>query len=216
MKQYVVIGCGRFGSSLAQTLYEQGYDVLAIDKNEEKVQEISNYVTHAVQAEAIDENALISLGIRNFDVAVVTIGSDMQASILATLMVKELGVKTVIAKAQNELHGAVLEKIGADKVVYPERDMGTRVARQLVSSNFLDHIEFAPDYSIVEIKVMEEWKGKSLRDLKLNIRYGINIIAIKQGDDLNISPYADDIIEEDDILIVIGNNNDLKKLEKNS
>lgn len=216
MKQYVVIGCGRFGSSVAQTLYKQGYDVLAIDKNEEKVQEISNYVTHAVQAEAIDENALISLGIRNFDVAVVTIGSDMQASILATLMVKELGVKTVIAKAQNELHGTVLEKIGADKVVYPERDMGTRVARQLVSSNFLDHIEFAPDYSIVEIKVIEDWEGKSLKDLKLNIRYGIYVIAIKQGDDLNISPYADDIIETDDILIVIGNNNDLKKLEKNS
>jgi len=216
MKQFVVIGCGRFGSSVAQTLYKQGYDVLAVDKSEEKVQDISNYVTHAVQADAIDENALNSLGIRNFDVAVVTIGSDMQASILTTLIVKELGVKTVIAKAQNELHGTVLEKIGADKVVYPERDMGTRVARQLVSSNFLDHIEFAPDYSIVEIKVIEEWAGKSLKDLQLPNRYGIYVIAVKQGDDMNISPYADDIIKSEDVLVVIGNNKDLQKLEKNS
>lgn len=214
MRQFVVIGCGRFGTSVAKTLYDLGYDVLAIDKDEERIQDISDSATHAVQADAVDENALRTLGIRNFDVAIITIGSDIQASIMATLITKELGVKTVIAKAQNDLHGKVLYKIGADRVVFPERDMGVRVAHNLVSSNILDVIELAPDYSIVEIAPLEEWTGKSLRELKLPTRYGINVMAIKNGDNINISPYADDIISADDILVVIGNNEELKKLEK--
>lgn len=216
MRQFVVIGCGRFGTSLAQTLYSLGYDVMAIDKSEEIIQEISSSVTYAVQADALDENTLKTLGISNFDVAVVTIGSDMQASIMATLIAKELGVNLVISKAQNELHAKVLQKIGADKVVFPERDMGARIAHNLVSSNILDYIEFAPDYSIVEIVVPDNWRNKTLRELKLPTTYGINVIAVKQGDGLNISPYADDIIDADDILIVIGNNKDLQKLEKNN
>lgn len=216
MRQFVVIGCGRFGTSLAQTLYSLGYDVMAIDKSEEIIQEISSSVTYAVQADALDENTLKTLGISNFDVAVVTIGSDMQASIMATLIAKELGVNLVISKAQNELHAKVLQKIGADKVVFPERDMGARIAHNLVSSNILDYIEFAPDYSIVEIVVPDDWRNKTLRELKLPTTHGINVIAVKQGDGLNISPYADDIIDADDILIVIGNNKDLQKLEKNN
>lgn len=216
MRQFVVIGCGRFGASVAKTLYSLGYDVLAIDKSEERIQEISDSVTHAVQADAIDENALRTLGLRNFDVAIISIGSDIQASIMATLIAKELGIKKVIAKAQGELHGKVLYKIGADRVIFPERDMGVRVAHNLVSSNILDYIELAPDYSIVEIAVMEEWAGKTLRDLKLPTRYGINVMAIKHGKDINISPYADDVINADDVLIVIGNNEDLRKLEKKS
>lgn len=214
MKQFVVIGCGRFGTSVAETLYNLGYDVLAIDKSEERVQEIADKVTHAVQADAIDENTLKTLGLRNFDVAVVTIGSDLQASIMATLIAKELGITFVIAKAQNELHAKVLEKTGADKVVFPEREMGSRVAHNLVSSNILDYIEFAPDYSIVEVTAMENWEGKSLKELRLPTKYGVNVIAIKQGQDINISPYADDIIGEGDVLIVIGNNKDLRNLEK--
>lgn len=214
MRQFAVIGCGRFGTSLAQTLYSLGYDVMAIDKSDEIIQEISSTVTYAVQADALDENTLKTLGISNFDVAVVTIGSDMQASIMATLIAKELGVNLVISKAQNELHAKVLQKIGADKVVFPERDMGARIAHNLVSSNILDYIEFAPDYSIVEVVVPEEWRHKSLRELKLPATYGINVIAIKQGEDLNISPHAEDAIDPDDILIVIGNNKDLQKLEK--
>ncbi|WP_066504263.1 potassium channel family protein [Abyssisolibacter fermentans] len=216
MRQFVVIGCGRFGTSVAETLYSLGYDVLAIDKSEERVQEISAKVTHAVQADAIDENTLRTLGIRNFDVAVVTIGSNIQASIMATLIAKELGVNNVIAKAQNELHGRVLEKAGADRVVFPERDMGMRVARNLVSSNILDYIEFAPDYSIVEISAIADWEGKTLIELQLPLKYGINVIAIKHGKDINIRPYAKDVIEKDDILIVIGSDKDLKNLEKNS
>lgn len=214
MKQFVVIGCGRFGTSLAETLYNLGHDVLAIDRSEERVQEISNNVTHAVQADAIDEVALKTLGIRNFDVAVISIGSDMQASIMATLIAKEMGVKQVIAKAQNQIHGKVLKKIGADRVVYPERDMGTRVAHNLVSSNILDYIEFAPDYSIVEVSAKKEWDGKNLKELQLPKKYGISIIAIKKGEEINISPYADDVISEDNVLVVIGQNKDLVRLER--
>ncbi len=214
MKQYVVIGCGRFGSSVAKTLCKLGYDVLAIDKDPDKVQEIAEFVTHAVQADANDENALRTIGIRNFDVAVVTIGSDIQASIMGTLLVQELGIKKVIAKAQNELHAKVLYKIGAHKVIFPERDMGIRVAHNLVSSNILDVIEFAPDYSIIEVVAKEEWTDKSLKELKLPNEFGVSVMAIKSGDDLNISPYAEDIIRRGDTLIVIGDNTSLKKLEQ--
>jgi trk system potassium uptake protein TrkA len=214
MKQYVVIGCGRFGSSVAKTLCKLGYDVLAIDKDPEKIQEIAEFVTHAVQADAIDENALKAIGMRNFDVAVITIGSDVQASIMGTLLAKELGVKKVIAKAQNELHGKVLYKIGAHKVIFPERDMGIRVAHNLVSSNILDVIEFAPDYSIIEIVAQDDWTEKSLRELQLPNNYGVSVMAIKTGEDLNISPYAEDIIKKGDTLIVIGDNESLKKLEQ--
>ncbi|RKD32531.1 potassium channel family protein [Thermohalobacter berrensis] len=216
MRQFVVIGCGRFGASVAKTLYSLGYDVLAIDKDEETIQEISDSVTHAVQADAVDENALKTLGIRNFDVAVVTIGSDVQASIMAALIAKDLGVTTVIAKAKSELHAKVLYKIGVDRVVFPERDMGVRVAHNLVSNNILDYIELAPDYSIVEIAALDEWSDKTLKELQLPHRYGINVMAIKRGKEINISPYADDEIKGGDILIVIGHNQDLRKLEKKS
>lgn len=214
MKQFVVIGCGRFGSSVAKTLCKLGYDVLAIDKDPDKVQEIAEYVTHAVQADATDENALRTIGIRNFDVAVVTIGSDIQSSIMGTLIAKELGVKKVIAKAQNELHGKVLYKIGAHKVIFPERDMGIRVAHNLVSSNILDVIEFAPDYSIIEVVAQDEWTEKTLKELQLPNKYGVSVMAIKTGEDLNISPYAGDVIKKGDTLIVIGDNASLKKLEQ--
>ncbi|MTI49519.1 potassium channel family protein [Sporosalibacterium faouarense] len=214
MKQFVVIGCGRFGASVATSLYSLGYDVLAIDKDEEKIQDLSDHVTHAVAADAIDENALRTLGIRNFDVAVVSIASDIQASIMATLIAKELGVKTVIAKAHNDLHGKVLKKIGADRVVFPEREMGLRVAHNLVSTNILDYIELAPDYSIVEISTNKEWVGKALKEIGLPTKYGINVMAIKHGNDINITPYGDDVIREGDVLIVIGSNEDLRKLER--
>lgn len=214
MKQFAVIGCGRFGSSVARTLYGLGYDVLAIDENEDVIQNISDSVTHAVQADATDEASIKSLGIRNFDVAVITIGSNIQSSILITLIVKELGVKYVVAKAQNELHAKVLYKIGADRVVFPERDMGVRVAHNLVSSNILDYIELAPDYSIVEIAALKDWEGKSLSELNMRARYGINVMAIKHGAEINISPNALDMIRKDDVLVVIGHNDDVQKLEK--
>ncbi|CBH21260.1 NAD-binding site [Acetoanaerobium sticklandii] len=214
MKNYVVIGCGRFGSSVAKTLYSLGHEVLAIDKNEEKVQNIAEQVTHAVEADCTDENVLRSLGIRNFDVAVISIGSDIQSSIMATLIAKELGVHYVLCKAQNELQAKVLYKIGADRVVFPERDMGIRVAHNLVSQNVLEYIELDPHYSIAEIVAPSKWIGKTIGTLDLRANYGINVMAVKHGMQINISPEADDVLKPGDILVVIGKNEQINKVEE--
>lgn len=212
-KQFVVVGLGRFGSSVAKTLYGLGNDVLAIDSNEDVVQEIAESVTHAVQLDAIDENAVKSLGIRNFDVAVITIGANIQASIMAALVFKEQGVKYIIAKGNSDLHAKVLYKIGVDRVILPEKDMGVRVAHNLVSSNILDYIELSPDYSIIEIESLKEWHGKSIKDLSLRAKYGINVMAIKSGNDVNISPSPEDVIDPHDVIVAIGSAEDLNRLE---
>ena len=212
-KQFVIIGLGRFGSSVAKTLYALGHDVLAIDSNEDLVQEISDSVTHAVQMDATDENALRTLGLRNFDVAVVTIAANIQASVMATLLVKDMGIKYIIAKGNSDLHAKVLYKIGADRVILPEKDMGVRVAHNLVSSSILDYIELSPDYSIIEIESPKEWYGKSMKELSLRSKYGINVMAIKRNNEVNISPDADDVINKDDIVVAIGSAEDLTKLE---
>lgn len=212
-KQFVVIGLGRFGSSIAKTLYSLGNDVLAIDADEDVIQNIADSVTHAVQADATDENSLRTLGISNFDVAVVTIGSKVQASIMAALLAKDLGVKYILTKAHNELHAKVLKKIGVDRVIFPERDMGVRVAHNLVSTNILDYIELSADYSIAEIASPEEWHGKTLNQLNMRSKYGINIMAIKKNDEVNILPSADDTVEQGDIIVAIGGIEELNELE---
>ena len=214
MKQYAVIGIGRFGSSIAKALYSMGNDVLAIDIDEEKIQDISDVVTHAVQADAADEAILKAVGIRNFDVVIVTIGSEIQASILITLLCKEAGVGYIVAKAQNELHAKVLYKVGADRVVMPEHDKGLRVAHNLVSSNVLDYIELSPHHGVVEIEATTKWIGKTLRQLDFRAKYGANVVAIRHGDHITISPGGDDIVDEGDILVVIGSNEDIALLEK--
>jgi trk system potassium uptake protein TrkA len=212
-KQFVVIGMGRFGSSVAKTLSQMGFEVLAIDQSEERIQEMSATVTHAVQADSTDEEALRALGIRNFDVIIVAIGEDIQASILTTLILKEIGVGSIVVKAVNDLHGKVLRKIGADKVVFPERDMGTRVAHHLISSNILDYIELSADYSIVEIMVSSHMIGKNLRQLDIRAKYGCNVIAIKQGKNLIIPPSGEDPLKENDILVIVGKNENLQRFE---
>ncbi|MGL4739257.1 MAG: potassium channel family protein [Sarcina sp.] len=212
-KQFVVIGLGRFGSSVAKTLYGLGHDVLAIDANEDLVQEIADEVTHAVQMDATDEAALKTLGIRNFDVAVVTIGDNIQASIMTTLLLKENGVNFIIAKGNSDMHAKVLYKIGADRVILPEKDMGIRVAHNLVSTNILDYIELSSDYSIIEINSPDQWHGKTINELSLRSEYGINVVAIKREKDVNVSPYANDVIEPGDVVVAIGSASDLSKLE---
>lgn len=216
MKQFIIIGIGKFGESIATNLYKMGHDVLAVDIDEERVQYIANKVTHAVQADATEEGTLEALGVKHFDGAVVTIGESVQASILITLLCKELGIRHVLAKAQNELHAKVLYKIGADRVVFPERDMGLRVAHSLVSTSFLDYIELTLDYSIVELKAAKDWQGKSLKDLNIRAKYGINIMAIKQDDKVVVSPAADDVIQRDDVLVVIGKAEDIYRFQENS
>lgn len=214
-KQFAVIGMGRFGASVAKTLYEMGYEVLAIDSDENQTEEVVGMVTHAVTADTTDEEALRSLGLRNFDVVVVAIGQDIQASILTTLIVKDMGVQYLVAKAQSDHHGKVLAKIGADKVIYPERDMGSRLAHQLIAPNILDHIELSKDYSIVDLLVGPALIGKNLRQLDLRNKYGCNVMGIKSKEGvMNIAPHAEDLIQEGDVLVIVGKNEDLLEFEK--
>lgn len=213
-KQYAVIGLGRFGSSVAKALYDLNYDVMVIDMDEERIQENMNNVTHAVQADSTDEVALKSLGIRNFDVVVVAIGQNIQASILTTLIIKEMGIETIVVKAQNQLHAKVLYKIGATKVIFPERDMGVRVAHNLVTPNILDYIELSEEYSIVEILSSDIMAEKTLVDLNIRAKFGCNVMALKNENYINVSPSAQDKIKKGDIMVVIGHNKDLRKFEE--
>lgn len=213
-KQYAVIGLGRFGSSVAKTLYDLHYDVMAIDLDDERIQENINNVTHAVKADSTDEVALKSLGIRNFDVVVVAIGQNIQASILTTLIIKELGIETVVVKAQNQLHAKVLYKIGATKVIFPERDMGVRVAHNLVTPNILDYIELSEEYSIIEVLSSEALLDKTLLELNIRARFGCSIMALKNDNYINVAPSANDKIRKGDIMVVIGHNKDLRKFEE--
>lgn len=212
-KQFMVIGLGRFGSSLTRTLIENGHEVLALDKSEQLVQEMSTVATHALQADCTDESVLRELGASNFTHGIVAIGEDIQASILATLLLKELKVPKVTAKARNEMHGKVLKKIGADQVIYPERDMGIRLGNQLSSDNLIDYIELSPDYNLAEMLAPPAMNGLSLKDLDIRARYGCTIMAIKTGDRINVSPRAEDAIRTGDVLLIIGSNDDIRKLE---
>jgi len=212
-KQFVVIGLGRFGTSVAKTLNVLGHDVLAMDKDEHAVQVIMQDVTQAVQADARDEETLRALGVRNFDVAVVAIGDDLEANILITLMLKEMGIPYVVSKAQSALHGKVLEKIGADKIIFPEQDMGIRLANNLIRTNVMDFIELSLDFSIFEIIVSTQFINKTLGELDLRAIYQINVVAIKKrANQIVIAPGADAIIEEKDILVVVCNKKALAKL----
>ena len=213
MKEFVVIGLGRFGASVARTLSAMGYSVLGVDISEARTHALVNEVDKVVQADATDEEALRALGIRNFDVVVVSIG-DLEPSILVTVMAKEMGARCVIAKARSDLHGRVLSKIGADRVVYPERDMGVRVAHNLAATNILDYIELSPDYSIMELTAGPYLAGKTLRQLDLRHKFGVNVVVIKNREQCNLSPRADDRIEIGDVLVIIGSNEGLRRLEK--
>lgn len=213
MKSFAVIGLGRFGTAVAKVLSELGNEVLAIDKDPEVIREVSSIVTYAVEADVMDETVLKDLGLSNMDAVVVSIGSDLQASIMATLISKELGVKRIVAKAQTELHGKVLKKIGADRIIFPERDMGTRVAHNLTSRNILDYIEVSPEFSILEVQALKSWVGNDLKGLRLRNKYGVNVIAIKRDEHINVSPSSDDLVEDGDIIIIIGSTEDVRKIE---
>lgn len=215
-KQFIVIGCGRFGSSVAKTLTKLGHEVMVVDRDADIIKDISEYVAHAVQMDALDEASFRTIGLRNFDVAVVAIGSDIEASIMATLIAKEAGVSTVIAKALTGIHGKLLTRIGADKIIYPERDMGMRVAYGIAAPNILDIIEFSPDYSIVETEALKEWENKSLMELDLSRRHGMTVIAIKRGDKINIVPSFDEVIKKDDVVVILGSNDNLKKIREDN
>lgn len=213
-KEFVVIGLGRFGGSIVRELVEQGADVMAIDKFSDRVDEFASIATQAIVADTTDESVLKSLGIRNFEHVIVAIGEDIQSSILTTLMLKEIGVNKITVKAQNDYHEKVLRKIGADQVVHPERDMGIRIANNMISNNVLDYLELSDEHSIMEIIANEILAGSTLIDLDIRAKYGINIVAIKRGNEILVSPQATEEILVNDILIVIGADSDIIRFEK--
>ncbi len=227
MRQFAVIGLGRFGYSVATTLSEKGHQVLGIDIDEDKVQDLSEIVTQAICTDATDEKALKAIGIENVDVAIIGMGDNMQASTLCTLILKEIGIKEIVAKAVTEDHKKVLQKVGATKIVSPEKDMGIRVANSLASPSVVEHIELTEDSSIAELIPPQEYLNKSLREIDIRKRYGLNIIAIKkklkivtkegevkEEQKLNVSPEPDDIIRENELLIVVGSNEHIEKFKK--
>lgn len=213
-RQFAVIGLGRFGTSVAQTLESLGHEVLGIDADSVQADLLSSELTHTATCDCTDEDALRTLGLRNFDTVVVAIGHDVQASILATVLLKEIGVPYVLVKASSDLHGRTLSKVGADKVVYPERDMGARMAHSLVTGSDVDYLELSPEYSIVDLQAPTSMQGQSLRELDLRALYGINIIAIKSDEQINAAPLATDIIQERDVLVLLGTNTGIHQLER--
>ena len=214
MKQVAVIGLGRFGSSVARTLVASGCEVLGVDVDEARVKAIADEITDAVRANAVEEEALRLLGLRNFEVVVVAIGHEMEASILVTVLLKEMGVQKIVAKAQDELHGRVLQKVGADIVVFPERDMGIRLAHTLISRNVIDEIQLSTDYSIFELIAPPRFLGRSLKEMELRQRFGLTILAIRRKDRIVVSPDAGQTLEEGDVLVALGQPAKLERLNE--
>ena len=212
--QYLVVGLGRFGRAIAETLCEFDAEVLGIDNDMALVEDMKDRITHVVQMNAMDRDAMEALGVSEFDAAFVTMGSDIRASGTITLMLKELGVKLVIAKAQDEFHGRMLEKLGADSILFPERDMGRRIAHNILTGNVIDFLELSPDFSMAEILPRPEWVGKSLRVLDLRGKAGINIVVIKHPDNALTLPKLDTVIGEKDVLLVVAEENTLRTLKR--
>jgi trk system potassium uptake protein TrkA len=214
-REFAVIGLGRFGGSICKELSMEGMQVLAIDIDEDRVNEYKNIASHAVIADTTDEVSLKEIGIKNFDHVIVAIGDNIQASILTAVILTDLEIKKITVKAQNDYHEKILTKIGVDHVVHPERDMGKRIAHNIISNNILDYLELSDDHSIVEVKAGKRMIGKSLVDLDIRANYGCNVVAIKQEKDINVSPSADESLKENDVLIVIGADADISRFEKN-
>lgn len=213
MGEFAVIGMGRFGRSVAVTLRQLGHQVLVIDKNEAALRQVSDEVTHAIELDATDKEALQGVGITNFDAVIVAIGDFIQESILTTLLLAELGCKRIIAKAVDARQGKVLEKIGAHLVVYPERDSGARIAHTLAAPGVLDYLEISPTFSIEELSVPPHLSGRSLGQLDLKTRFGVSVLLIRRDTQLLISPSADTALESGDVLVVVGENRQLSRLE---
>ncbi|MDZ5711015.1 TrkA family potassium uptake protein [Jeotgalibacillus sp. HH7-29] len=212
-KQFSVIGLGRFGGSICKELYSIGHEVMAIDLSEDKVEEYGQYATHAIQLDSTDERSLINVGIRNFDEVIVAIGDDIQASVLTTLLLKELGIKKVVVKAQNDYHHKVLEKIGADVIVHPEYETAKRVAHNLSSDTLIDFIDLSEEYSIAELLATSKMNNRSLAELDIRAKYGVTVLAYKNNNHVNIAPSPDDLIRLGTILVVMGHKSDLERFE---
>lgn len=219
-RSFGVIGLGRFGSAIAATLAELGQDVIGIDSDEEPVRRLSDVISYAVQLDATDERALREAGLPDVDVAVISIGENIESSVLIVMTVKELGVKTLVAKATTPIHGRLLEKLGVSRVIFPDREMAIRIAHSLVVPNVLDYIELSRDFSIVELPAPAEFVGRTLKQLELRPRFGLTLIAIKRKaasgtqEVTNVAPSADDMIHEGDVLALLGSNDRIGQLDR--
>ena len=214
MQSYMVIGLGRFGTQLARRLCELGCEVLAVDASNDRVQQISNDVTHAVVADAQDKEVLRALGAGKFDCAIVAIGGSLADSVLATMNLKELNVPKIVCKAHDETHRKVLLKVGADQVVIPEQENADRLAKSLSSLNVLDYIELSDEYGIVDVPAPQRWVGKSLKELNVRAELGVNILAVRHEGVINVSPSADYQIQSGDIMVILGDTAALKAVQK--
>ena len=212
-KQYAVLGLGSFGESVALTLENMGCDVLVMDDSYEKIQDISDKVSYAMKADVADPDALQALGGKNLDGVVVAVSENLEAGIMATMLCKEMGIPLVVAKAKNKLQGAILKRVGADRNVYPEIEMGSRVAKSLVSREFMDWIELSNDYSMVEIAVPDKWVGRTLVDINVRERLGINVVGIIINGKIDVTLDPQKPLPEGGILIVIGANDVLEKFD---
>ena len=213
-KQYAVFGLGNFGKHLALGLENLGCEVIVVDNSMEKIQEFSDKGSYAMCANIEDPEVIKSLGARNLDGAVIAISENFGTSIMATIMAKEIGIPYVLAKAQSSLHATVLKKVGADAVVHPEKEMGHRIARTMVSGNFADWIELSPDYSLVEIEIPDEWIGKRLVDLQIREKYGINVVGTIENGVVDVTINPQRPFNKNLIVILIGSNEALQKLKK--
>ena len=211
-KEYIVIGLGRFGTSVAKQLEANGCKVLAIDRDEKKIRQIAEYVTLAMCVDVTNEEALKELGGRNFNGAIISIGHGLEAAVLASIWAKEQGIGLVIAKAYDETQGKILTKIGVDEIVHPEKERGVHLANALAFNNLFDAIELTSEYSIADIDILGSWIGKSLKELNLRKKYGVNVVAIRRGGALVINPDADAPVQKNDIFVLLGLNNTLKRI----
>lgn len=205
---------GRFGSSICKELHKLGHEVLALDSNPDRVEQITDFSSHRAIVNAADEGNLKALGIRNFDHAVVAIGDNMQTSVHCTLMLKELGVPIVWVKARDIQHQKILEKVGADRVIQPENEMGIRVAHHMDSEKVIDYIDLSEDYSIIELVASKKSENQTLIKLDIQAIYNCTVLAIKRNEKVNVAPMPEDRVEKDDILVVMGHRNDLKRFEE--
>ncbi|MEG1523915.1 MAG: TrkA family potassium uptake protein [Clostridia bacterium] len=211
-KSFIIIGLGRFGTSTARMLNTLGHEVLAVDKRADRINAIRDSVLHAVQADTTDERVVAQLGVRNFDCVVICIGDDIRASILTTVLCREMGAKKIIAKSQDDLHHKLLIKTGADRVVQPEHDGGIRLARSLVAEGVLDSLDLSEEYSINEIVVPKSWVDKSLAGLNVRTRYGLSVIAIRRDGSVSVNIDPNEPFHEDDSIYVLGDNKSLERL----
>ena len=203
-KEYIVIGLGRFGTSVAKQLEANGCKVLAIDRDEKKIRQIAEYVTLAMCVDVTNEDSLKELGGRNFNGAIISIGHSLEAAVLASIWAKEQGIAQVIAKAYDEMQGKILMKIGVDDIVHPEKERGVHLANALAFNNLFDAIELTSEYSIADIDILNSWIGKNLKELNLRKKYGVNVVAIRRNGSLVINPDADAPVEKNDIFVLLG------------